>query len=1377
MTHRSLLSSAAVANYSKGKFMSFRPVFLTLALGSTALIPAIAQAQTAPLTGSEGSLTQAAVSAKSSQKLNVGLAQGGFAALPNQPLTFKTYWNYDSLIQFGELRVFRKSDTDLINPIAAIQVDRDAPTVWTPTGRVGEEYVYVLRVYGRTGQYDETNARTLRISDQVQSVAEASPSSINVFRQDNTAVRNIPVPTTRRAAAVPVQAAPVVARRAAPVAAPVPAPAPTPVPVPTPKREALPVRPAAPIAAPVVSQAPAAQDDVPAFKVTVDEVPETENPINAQNILMSYDGLKAVPLLNAGLDDGTGAAAPGETVRFNTYWNYNHWIDRAEIRVFDEDDNLISAPVATLPVGTDGHAEWTVPVTRTSQTYSYVLRVYNSDGKFDETRRKLLAVTSTSTPETDVPAATAIYGHDNTERRNIEVTGGTVTISSHHLSADGVRDLHVFGQPVIRDEQGDFVVQQVLPSGEHVVDLSYISSDDRRIDVTRSVDIPKNDFFFVGLGDLTVGRSGEGGRALVEAGGEDFDQTFVHGRAAFYLKGKVKGKYLITASLDTTEDDISNIFSNLNDRDPESLLRRLDPDRFYPVYGDDSTFFEDAPTQGRFYVRIDKGDDNLVWGNFLTDITSTEFSQIDRGLYGAKLEYNSDATTSRGERRSRLTLFAADPGTVPGRDEFRGTGGSVFFLERQDLTIGSERVRIEVRDEESGLVIETRDLRPFVDYDVDYIQGRIILAEALASTQLATQIVRDGTLSGGDAYLVVRYEFTPGLEDVGGFTTGGRGEAWIGENVRVGLTGQQEETGDVDQTLLAADVVVRATDSTYIKGEFANTEGQGFGENASLDGGFTFEDLESADTDADANAFRVEAAVGLQDVSDLKGQVSGYYEDIEAGFSGPGRLAQADTERFGAAANLGLSADGRSEIAIKYDELDIEGGLEETTISADLRVGITPKLSVGLGARYNDVEGSAVGRNGDRTDLGGEVAYTFSEDLSGYVFGQGSLSRSALRQSGERYGAGASVRLNERVTANGEISGGSGGLGALGGLTFQRQDGEEYYLNYALDAERTEPGVDGTSSLLNSQNTLTVGGRKRFNSYVSVYGEERASFGDTSGLTNAYGIDFTLGDKWALGASFEIGEVEDATRIVDREAFTVSGGYTSEKVVAGVAFEWREDEQNGDERESWFLRSNASIKVSPDWRALLRFNRAESSSSQGAFFDGEFTEAQIAGAYRPTRNDRFNALIRYTYFEDLAAPQQISNSGAFAQPAQRSNIFSVDGEYRLTNWLTLGAKYGLRSGDVSITRLDDDFVNSTSQLGIIRADLHIVKKWDALIEGRILDVSGADDRRSGILAALYRHVGENARIGIGYNFTDFSDDLTDLSFDDNGVFLNLVAKF
>ena len=42
---------------------------------------------------------------------------------------------------------------------------------------------------------------------------------------------------------------------------------------------------------------------------------------------------------------------------------------------------------------------------------------------------------------------------------------------------------------------------------------------------------------------------------------------------------------------------------------------------------------------------------------------------------------------------------------------------------------------------------------------------------------------------------------------------------------------------------------------------------------------------------------------------------------------------------------------------------------------------------------------------------------------------------------------------------------------------------------------------------------------------------------------------------------------------------------------------------------------------------------------------------------------------------------------------------------------------------------------------------------------------------------MYYHVNENFKVGLGYNFTDFSDDLTDLSYRSRGVFVNLLGKF
>ena len=46
-----------------------------------------------------------------------------------------------------------------------------------------------------------------------------------------------------------------------------------------------------------------------------------------------------------------------------------------------------------------------------------------------------------------------------------------------------------------------------------------------------------------------------------------------------------------------------------------------------------------------------------------------------------------------------------------------------------------------------------------------------------------------------------------------------------------------------------------------------------------------------------------------------------------------------------------------------------------------------------------------------------------------------------------------------------------------------------------------------------------------------------------------------------------------------------------------------------------------------------------------------------------------------------------------------------------------------------------------------------------------------------MLLAVYRHIGDNFKFGVGYNFTNFSDDLTNLSSKNKGVFLNAIGKF
>jgi hypothetical protein len=95
---------------------------------------------------------------------------------------------------------------------------------------------------------------------------------------------------------------------------------------------------------------------------------------------------------------------------------------------------------------------------------------------------------------------------------------------------------------------------------------------------------------------------------------------------------------------------------------------------------------------------------------------------------------------------------------------------------------------------------------------------------------------------------------------------------------------------------------------------------------------------------------------------------------------------------------------------------------------------------------------------------------------------------------------------------------------------------------------------------------------------------------------------------------------------------------------------------------------------------------------------------------------------------------------------------------------------------VSLDREDPEFFDNTAHLVVLRADWTFRADWEAMAEVRTLALPDADQRRSGALLGVYRSMGEHFKVGAGYNFTDFSDDLTDLSYDHQGAFVNVVGS-
>jgi len=68
------------------------------------------------------------------------------------------------------------------------------------------------------------------------------------------------------------------------------------------------------------------------------------------------------------------------------------------------------------------------------------------------------------------------------------------------------------------------------------------------------------------------------------------------------------------------------------------------------------------------------------------------------------VKFRTEQANENGDAYLSVDAFGAQQGTVPHRDEFRGTGNSVYFMSFQDLANGGERLTVEVRDPFNDIV-------------------------------------------------------------------------------------------------------------------------------------------------------------------------------------------------------------------------------------------------------------------------------------------------------------------------------------------------------------------------------------------------------------------------------------------------------------------------------------------------------------------------------------------------------------------------------------------------------------------------------------------------------------------------------------------------
>ncbi|HVH88600.1 MAG TPA: OmpA family protein [Terriglobales bacterium] len=1077
-------------------------------------------------------------------------------------------------------------------------------------------------------------------------------------------------------------------------------------------------------------------------------------------------------------------------VHFRMYNNYSAFIKRAEIRIFDQEQSLQTAPLEIIAVDDTGFAEWQ-PATRTlasgARELKYLLRAYDSKGNFDETdarplwlyreRLPLDLVTSDGTWQHELLAA---YGQNQLVRHHIPLGSGTVKVQGSGVPAD--HKVWVAGRPIPVDPQGKFAAEEILPAGTHTVEVAVLDDSGNGSLYLRDLEFKRRDIFYVGVADLTVSPNSGPVNPLQGQNALQPNDSSLDGRLAFFVNGKVSERWHLTASADTREGPVKNLFSNFLDKTPDSLFRRIDPDYYYPTFGDNGVVTQMAPTLGKFYVKASHGESYGMWGNFTAGFQGNEIAQVDRGLYGANGHYVSESTTSFGERRINLDGFAAQPGTLPSYEELRGTGGSLYFLHHQDILTGSERVRIEIRDKDSRIVTGVVNLRPTVDYDVDYLQGRLLLSQPLSSTANDDLLVRSSGLSGGEAYLVVQYEYTPGFNKLDALATGGQGHYWLNDHIGFGLTANQNKDGDTNSNLAAGDLTLRMSANSWFKMQTGRSEGLVSGLQQSNDGGFGFQSPgEISSTNASAGAYRADLSVGLGDFfKGRDGRFTFYTQHLDAGYSAPGQATFKDTEQYGGTIKMPVTH--RLSLTAKGDQRIEDQGLETRAVELDMGFKLTDRWSFSSGVRDDLRKDRSqlvplTQEQGERTDAVAQMKFDPGGVWRAYAFVQDTVAADGNRLNNGRIGAGGSYRLTERFRIDGEASNGDLGLGGKVGTSFLYSERTNLYLNYALENERADNGQEVR------QGSLIYGEKRRLSDSSSVYIEERYQDGGSmSGLTHATGINLVTKERWNFGGSAEFGKLRDSQTSAEtnRKATGIHLGYGREKIQFSSAVEYRRDDAEQPDlthtiRSLLLFRNNFKLQLTPDWRMLGKLDHSISNSSLGEFFGGGYTEAVLGYAYRPVLHDRLSALVKYTYFYNVPTTDQFTAQNTAAEFIQKSHIGSLDLTYDLTSKWSIGGKYAHRLGEISLDRAQPQFFDSPAQLEVLRMDWRFITGWESMAEVRMLKLPDISQRQSGALAAIYRYIGKNLKVGAGYNFTDFSDDLTDLKYNHKGVFFNFIA--
>lgn len=949
-------------------------------------------------------------------------------------------------------------------------------------------------------------------------------------------------------------------------------------------------------------------------------------------------------------------------------------------------------------------------------------------------------------------------------------------------------EIKINNTPVQVDEgSGMFQKEFFVEPGEYTVNISATTPQGETTSFNKTIKVKDSTFFMVALGEEQLGENFAKG-AMETADADVYRDGFRQaGRLSYYLKGKLKGKFLVKSHYDTS-DKRTQLFTNLN------------PNDYYPIYGDSSSRnYEGQETADRLYVLVEFDRSFVLWGSYKTEFTDTELATYNRTLAGLKMHYDTVGSTVYGDPKRGFKLFAADSTHQADHNELYATGGTLFYTRNRNITEGSEKIRVEIRDKIQGMAISSYDLKAGADYEINYDDGRIVLNRPLSSVTATDTLTSVDILDGNPVYLIVDYEYDPCSGNTRVPNRGIRGYTHIGDHIKVGGTAIEEKRSDGNYTLNGVDATLKIGRNTKVTAEYATSINSQMSTSVSYDGGISYAGLgplRGRHTRNHNHAYLIKAQ--SKPVKNL--DLTGYVQEVDPSFSSNDMRSQEGFKKYGLSGRYKLT--DNLSARYRFDNSGVVSQLmppETTGIDLpyqQLQIH-TAQIAYDDGqylaeAEYqyqniNNIDDTAYlmpnlyNQIPFKNGVTAKIGYHFNERLLPYIKVQSAIGG----KNDYQFGGGVRYEVLHNLFAYLEQMVGPWGDSTYFG--FERQHGNGARSYASLRAVDRGIGDKVLSTAIGNSFSLSEKSR--------IYSErEYSSYQGQNGFADILGYEGKAGDHWDYGGKFERRRLQNsqlqylgalaAQALARSNAFNTVGGHLAyadgKKFRVRTYAEIRAD-QATPKLAQVVTRNSLEYHINEDISFLSYFNLGDSRQTNPDNNAAAYLEWSTGFAIRPVRNDKFNMLMRYTYLKDIGDDVQFDEGTYYGgyQFDQSAHILSADISYDVNRYFGLVEKLAFKRSTVQ-TSLDDTVtVDANTFLSVNRINFHVTRKWDVALEYRILWQSASlGALKNGALVEIDREFFEYTRLGIGYNFSDFSDDLRKVnSSESHGPFVRMTGKF